>query len=282
MGKNTGREYEEFVQTLYKAILASENLGLGKQKNIVVEINKFLTDRNGVERQFDIYWEYNLGGINYETVIECKDYSSKISIEKIDALIGKLNDFPNIRGLFATKLGYQSGAEIKANQHNIDLLVIRQQTDADWNDAEGNPLIREINIEMVAIHPAHITNINIRLPVGSDPIQLAEHLNYEIFIKNDETGESFTLFDLQHKLLDGHDGDHGEFTRDFKFPGSMTTPSGTIAIEGFVVSYINPEPAKNTFNIDFSEKLLGVVEYLNQGKKAKVFQEFIHVEDHLS
>ncbi|RSE18176.1 restriction endonuclease [Acinetobacter johnsonii] len=279
MVKNTGREYEEFVQTLYKAILASEKLGLGKQNNIVVEINKILTDRNGVERQFDIYWEYNLGGINYQTVIECKDYSRKVSIEKIDALIGKLNDFPNIRGLFATTLGYQSGAEIKANQHNIDLLVIRQQTDADWNDAEGNPLIREVNIEMVAIRPAHITNFNILLPVGSDPIQFTDHLNIEISIKNDETGESFTLFDLQHKLLDGHNGGYGEFTRDFRFPGSMTTPSGTIVIEGFIVSYIHLEPAKSTLNIDFSEKLLGVVEYLNQGKKAKVFQEFIHVED---
>ncbi|MDC4871978.1 restriction endonuclease, partial [Acinetobacter baumannii] len=103
MKKNTGREYEEFVQSIYQAIIQSEMLGLSEQTNIEVEINKKLTDRNGTDRQFDIYWEYVLAGHTYKTVIECKDYNSKISIEKIDAFIGKLSDFPGIRGLYATK-----------------------------------------------------------------------------------------------------------------------------------------------------------------------------------
>lgn len=60
MTKNTGRAYEEFVQSLYQAILASDILGFGSQKNINVEINKLLKDRNGIDRQFDIYWEYSL------------------------------------------------------------------------------------------------------------------------------------------------------------------------------------------------------------------------------
>ena len=42
-----------------------------------------MVDKNGTERQFDIYWEYSLGGFLYKTVIECKDYASKISIDKI-------------------------------------------------------------------------------------------------------------------------------------------------------------------------------------------------------
>lgn len=58
MVKNTGREYEEFVRSIYQAIIQSEFLGLSNQKNIEVEINKKLIGRDGLERQFDIYWEY--------------------------------------------------------------------------------------------------------------------------------------------------------------------------------------------------------------------------------
>ncbi|NWK61899.1 restriction endonuclease [Acinetobacter sp. SwsAc3] len=146
MSKNTGKAYELFVQSLYQAILQSELLT--GQKNIEVETNKLLVDKNGTERQFDIYWEYSLGGFLYKTVIECKDYASKISIDKIDSLLGKLQDFPDLRGVFATKVGYQSGAETKANKNNIELLIVRQQNDSDWEDEDGTPLIREINIGM--------------------------------------------------------------------------------------------------------------------------------------
>jgi len=277
MTKNTGRAYEEFVQSLYQAILASDILGFGSQKNINVEINKFLKDRNGIDRQFDIYWEYSLGGIVYQTVIECKDYESKISIEKIDSLIGKLNDFPNLRGLFATKSGYQSGADIKAKQHNIELLVIRQQNDEDWTDKNGEPLIKEININMVALLPAHIINLNLFLPAGSPSIEFSNLLNTEIIITDNDKEISYSAYDLQHKLHDEHENEYGEFTKEFKFNGLVTTPSTTAPIQGFRITYILSKPATQEINIDFSEKLIGVVEYLHQGRKAKIYEDFINI-----
>lgn len=95
MLKNTGRKYEQFVAKLQKALMDSQ--GLIQQHNISIELNKKLIDKNGIEREFDIYWEYEFGGIAYRTVIECKDYESKISIDRIDSFIGKLRDFPGIQ-----------------------------------------------------------------------------------------------------------------------------------------------------------------------------------------
>jgi hypothetical protein len=40
--------------------------------------------------------EFDLGGYVYKTVIECKDYASTITVEKIDAFIGKTNDIPGL------------------------------------------------------------------------------------------------------------------------------------------------------------------------------------------
>ncbi len=83
---STGKDYEVFVQSLQQALLDSEaHFSL---KNIKVERNKKIADSFGCIREFDIYWEYELAGIIYKTVIECKDYASKVSVEKIDALLG--------------------------------------------------------------------------------------------------------------------------------------------------------------------------------------------------
>ena len=119
---NTGKEYESFVARLQQAILISESIAA--QKNVVVETNKKLLDNCGVERQFDIFWEYQLGGFTYKTVIECKDYDSKVSVDKIDSLVGKIQDLPDLKAVLATKKGYQSGAKSKAEHNSIDLLIV--------------------------------------------------------------------------------------------------------------------------------------------------------------
>ena len=59
---NTGKEYEFFVANLQQALLNAETITT--QKNIQVEVDKNITDNCGIERQFDIYWEYELGGID--------------------------------------------------------------------------------------------------------------------------------------------------------------------------------------------------------------------------
>jgi hypothetical protein len=64
-----GSEYEKFVSTLQQAILDSEKFM--KQKNIIIELNKKIIDNNNIEREFDLYWEYDLGEITYKTIIEC-------------------------------------------------------------------------------------------------------------------------------------------------------------------------------------------------------------------
>ena len=82
-----GRDYEDFVAGLYGALLQAELVFDGR--NIEVEQNKTIIDNDGLEREFDVYWEYEIAGITYRTVIECKDYTSTISVDHIDGLLGK-------------------------------------------------------------------------------------------------------------------------------------------------------------------------------------------------
>ena len=110
---NSGREYEELVRDIQYSLFKAENIP--SLKNINIEKNKKIKDRSGIEREFDIYWEFEIGGHTYRSVIECKDYSSPVSIEKIDAFIGKTNDIPGLKLIYATRTGYQSGAKIKGS-----------------------------------------------------------------------------------------------------------------------------------------------------------------------
>ena len=89
-----GKNYEIFVQNLQQALINAEEFM--SQNNIEIERNKKITDNCGIDREFDLYWEYEVAGLTYKTVIECKDYASTISVEKIDALIGKTKDIPDL------------------------------------------------------------------------------------------------------------------------------------------------------------------------------------------
>ena len=148
-----GKDYEIFVQNLQQALLDSEELT--SQENIEIKRNKKITDKCGIEREFDLYWEYELAGITYKTVIECKDYAVPVSVEKIDALIGKIHDIPDLKPVFATKTGYQSGAGTKARSNKIDLLIVREQRDDDWKDK-----FRELGIQICLEIPPRINRVS--------------------------------------------------------------------------------------------------------------------------
>lgn len=273
--KNTGKDYEEFVQSLYQAIIRSEFIGITDHKNINVEINKFISDKNGIERQFDIYWEYTLADITYKTVIECKDYKSKVSIDRIDSFIGKLSDIPGLRGLFASRNGYQSGAHIKAQQHNIELLIIREQNASDWKNEDGVPLLKAVNFNATAILPAHIVGFEMQLPKGANPIENMGGFSNEITIQHNDTGKKYTIQDLSGILLKEHNDQYGKFEKEEKFLGKVITPNDVIPIVGYKVQYEILKPSTESWTLDFGEKLIGVVEYLHKGTKSLVFDDTI-------
>ncbi|EIL9233235.1 hypothetical protein EAO92_004535, partial [Salmonella enterica subsp. enterica serovar Enteritidis] len=74
---NSGKEYEELVRDIQRSLINAGNVP--SLKNINIEKNKKIKDRSGIDREFDIYWEFEIGGHTYRSVIECKDYSSRVS-----------------------------------------------------------------------------------------------------------------------------------------------------------------------------------------------------------
>lgn len=285
MKKNTGKEYEEFVGVIQQSLIDVEEAS--RLKNIKVEVNKKIEDRNGIIRQFDVYWEFNLGGYDYKTVIECKDYASKVTIDKIDAFIGKTQDIPGLRLIYATKTGYQSGTQKKAEQHKIDLLVIREGVDEDWTASDGNPLLKTINIDIIAVSLPRITSfspfvdaswLESQQDLDTEEIssRFSRVLNNEIFISNEVTGVRFSLHDLANSLPSKvSDIKYGNGTYSEELHDSyLESASGELRVKlrGYKLSYNYSEPVKVTSVIDYSKELLGIVQNYSSGDKQMVFK----------
>lgn len=282
MKKNTGKDYEVFVAKIQQALLNAEEFA--KYKNITVEVDKKIEDNCGVKRQFDIYWEYELGGITYKTVIECKDYDSIIPLEKIDALIGKTQDLPDLKAVFATKKGYQSGARKKAEQNKIDLLIVREQNDSDWEAPEGTPLIKEIHIDMRIQMPARISNFEPFVDEGwvkehtdidtSKPMAF-QGLNSEIIIDDVKNEESYSLHTLESRLKAKGDAEYGDFDDAVKFEDAYITYSNEypkLKLGSYKIYYSISKPVSQPILIDFGKELIGVVEYIQKGSKKAIFK----------
>lgn len=281
---NNGRKYEEFVSNIQKALLAAEMIS--SLDNVEIELNKKIVDRSGIEREFDIYWEFELGGNKYKTVIECKDYASPISIEKIDAFLGKTSDIPGLKLIYATKTGYQSGAKIKAESHNIELLVIRNPDDSDWVAEDGTPLLREIHFNIRAIQTPRIISFAPMIDrawfesqsyLTAEKInnEFSSFLNNQVFINDTVKLERYSIHELQTMLTTKiKDMPYGKGYYKEKLSNAfLEGPSLQVKIHGYSLDYVLNPPIEMTSVINFAEQIMGIVENFITGKRKWIMND---------
>lgn len=143
MSKNTGIPYETLTQQIFQEILKQDSVQTIDVKHDVLLQGKTL------KHQIDVYWEFTVGGITYRTVIQAKDWASKVKQEHILSFKSVLEDLPGqARGIFVTRTGYQKGALEFSRANDILLYELRQPTEKDW---EGK--IKTIIIHIHALIP---------------------------------------------------------------------------------------------------------------------------------
>ena len=117
---NPNTEYEKFAQEIYQGLLNEERI-----KAIQVQHNVKLRGKSGQLHQVDVYWEYELAGVNHKVAIECKNYNKPVSVGKVRDFYGVLSDLNNVNGIMVTKVGYQKGAKEFAAHYGINLKELR-------------------------------------------------------------------------------------------------------------------------------------------------------------
>lgn len=117
---NPNTKYELFTHEIYRQLGQAAKLNAAD-----VQHNVKLEGRSGQKHQIDVYWEYEKDGMTHRVAIECKNYSRRISLEKVCAFKGVLDDLDGVSGIMVSKVGFQKGAKKYAQQYGISLKELR-------------------------------------------------------------------------------------------------------------------------------------------------------------
>jgi hypothetical protein len=115
-GKNTGVPYERLVQAIFQAIHDQDQVN-----NVTIERDKTLQGKISTH-QIDVHWQFEKGGITYETIVQAKDWQNVVKQGELFHFKCILDDLPRQpRGVFVTRTGYQQGAKDFAAAQGIIL-----------------------------------------------------------------------------------------------------------------------------------------------------------------
>lgn len=265
---NKNIEYELLAKEIYQCLLQADGI-----ENINIQHNIKLTGKSGCNHQIDVYWEFKLAGEIHRIAIECKNFSKKVSIAKVRDFFGVAYDIGNIKGIFASKKGFQKGAKIFADYYGISLKEIRQPNENDW---EGR--LKTIQVE-INVMPTKVTGIYIEpdfewiINKGiisseneGDKIKFATNkLNTELFVYDENSNILNNFLELEAKLP--HDYKEG---KDFKFAhkfenGYLDSNFGKIKIKyiGFVYDIEN---ISSTLKLEADEIVNAIIKDVKSGQ----------------
>ena len=134
----SGTEYELFVKYVYECLNRTDGL-----TDVQIQHDVKIVGASGVAHQIDLFWTFKKGGVAYKVAVECKDYNKHVSKEKILTFHAVLQDIGNVHGIFASKVGFQSGAKDYALKYGMQLMEIRPPVDGDWDGR-----FKDIHIEL--------------------------------------------------------------------------------------------------------------------------------------
>ncbi len=96
-----------------------------KDTNIIR--NAKLYNRSGVEREIDVFVQTKVQGMELGIAFECKDYSDKVGIEKIDAFAQKCRELPQInKKVMVASSGFTEGVVKEAQNQGIELYLLSE------------------------------------------------------------------------------------------------------------------------------------------------------------
>ena len=131
--KKDFEKFEDLAAMIYESLSSQ---GYSPKRNVRIE------GPDG-ERQIDVLIEGKVGPIDVRTIIECKDYASKVNVTKVDELHSKMQDVKAHVGILVSRKGFTKGAIQKAKRLGIKLNTIHQSKSDKWDFEFDVPILIE-------------------------------------------------------------------------------------------------------------------------------------------
>jgi hypothetical protein len=112
----------------------AELLRLRVGPDATVEHDVKLMGRSGRQRQIDVLIRYRIGtALNGTVVADAKRHRRKISIDRVEAFAGLVQDVKAHHGVLVASAGFQEGAIERAEEYgNIDLQIVTAEQLGRW------------------------------------------------------------------------------------------------------------------------------------------------------
>ncbi|EIE1227809.1 restriction endonuclease [Vibrio vulnificus] len=143
---NNGLEFELLTERIFKAIS-------GQHDDVSIHRNVSLKGIDG-ERQIDLLITSKFAGIEFRTIVECKDYNKKIDVKVIDGFHSVMQDVSAHKGVVVSRKGFSSTAIAKAKRLGISLFSAHQANSEKWElDLELPMLLTEARVASIVVNP---------------------------------------------------------------------------------------------------------------------------------
>ena len=114
--------YEHLTVYLFQDLLAG-GFCPGDGSPIDVWHRRKYAGKSGHSHEIDVSFAFELAGIRFLVLVECKRYSQTVNISDVLELKSRIDDIGAQKGIFVTTLGFQAGAERYAEANGIALTL---------------------------------------------------------------------------------------------------------------------------------------------------------------
>lgn len=111
-----GTEFETLAKDIFDLIAKGE-------PSTNIEGPKVFLDGTDGKREFDLVIRTRAAGLDFLTVVECRDHAKKLDVTHVDGFHSKMMDVNASKGVLISRHGYTSKAEAKAARLGISLYV---------------------------------------------------------------------------------------------------------------------------------------------------------------
>ena len=128
-GEWTPSHYEQLVATICSDIASaffSEGQEPGRHSINIYQQKKYL-GKSGHHHSIDVSVEFELVGLKFIVLIECKHYKRRVGIDDLLEFAARLDDVGAHKGIVVTPMGFQEGAIKTAQAKGIALVKFNHE-----------------------------------------------------------------------------------------------------------------------------------------------------------
>jgi Restriction endonuclease len=119
----TARHYESLVKLVFEDLFRNSCLLSPDADQRRIWHGRKYVGKSGHEHEIDVSLLFDVGGISFLILIECKHYQRSVEASDILQFCSRIEDIGAQKGILVTTKGFQRGAQKIASAHGIALVL---------------------------------------------------------------------------------------------------------------------------------------------------------------